>query len=120
MKRLIRKFRNWRLNRYLKQMQEEDDAADVVVDNLANGGNRIITSTIVSDNILRVHVLHNGIKEKRKASEVTIAFDNDTGTNMTVNGNHTEFFQFSFKGAAERDTLIRSLEVIVKELKENE
>jgi hypothetical protein len=105
---------------------------------------RNVKQTFVSANLLEVEVIHNGYKggdaghggfvtiklsdAGSTAMDTVVLFNNMTKVNQLHHSSETgegfsieqpDSVTLTFKGDTERDTLIESLEFILKELKEN-
>jgi hypothetical protein len=79
---------------------------------------RTLIEEIQGANILSVSVTQNGFKggDSGHGGFVVVRFDNISGTDMTLNGEPCEFFEFEFKGDSERETLMKALRIILNEL----
>ena len=75
-----------------------------------------------SCNILGVTLEHNGYGggDAGHGGYVKITIEDIASTWMEVNGHETEKVELLFRGDTERDTLLSSLEMIVKELKKEQ
>jgi len=102
------------------------DKPFVYCDDIDSGGFRQVGTDIISHNMLGVLVTHNGVKggHHRYGGFVEITLSNESCTMWEGKMYRDELgdleeISFRVKGDAERETLIRAFEQIVKELKNN-
>lgn len=83
---------------------------------------RTLKKEIVKACITEVAVSHNGIQggDAGHGGFVNIRFKDIASTCMFVNGKETGLFDITFRGDHEREMLIEAMEMILKELKENQ
>lgn len=101
---------------------ERDDivVSEVRTEQLAD--QRILTAEITSANIIRVQLRHSGYKggDSGHGGFVEIMIEDLASTDMQVNGEESRLLYLRFGGDTERDTLLRALKIITKELEENQ
>ena len=80
-----------------------------------------IFQEFTSANILGVALEHNGLQggNHSHGGFVKIIIENLANTNMALNGEDCEWFELTFRGDSERNTLLSALKMIVKELENN-
>ena len=81
---------------------------------------RIVNEEFSSLNMLSVTVEHNGYMggDAGHGGYVKLIFEDISSTCMELNGNKCDRFDFIVRGDSERDTLVASLKMIVKELEQ--
>ena len=79
---------------------------------------RRVYQSFSSANILSVTVEHNGVHDgdAGHGGYVKLIFKDEGNTCMEVNGEKSEQVEIILKGSTERDTLIKSLKAILREL----
>ena len=79
---------------------------------------RKVYQSFSSANLLSVTVEHNGVHEgdAGHGGYVKLLFKDEGGTCMEVNGEKSEQVEIILKGSTERDTLIKALMAILREL----
>lgn len=72
-------------------------------------------------NILAITLEHNGFQggDAGRGGFVRLNMTDLGGTCMKVNGKDCDSFELEFGGDSERDTFLRSLKMVVKELEQN-
>lgn len=79
---------------------------------------RKVYQRFISANMLSVCVEHNGVQggDAGHGGYVTIKLIDEGCTSMEVNGEEAESVEITLRGSTERETLIQSLIVILREL----
>lgn len=82
---------------------------------------RKVSWEFISHNICEITLEHNGFRygNAHSGGFVSITFEDKACTFMEVNGKETDKFTFTFRGCSEREMLIESFRLIIKELEKN-